>query len=514
MKRIRNLMIMVLALIGLTSVGLLNVNASAPSSVTIKSKSSLYYYTEKKGTDYISGYNFYRKELTDGKMVYCVSNINTSVPAGLTLSLRGEISDPGLDYIIRNGYPYKGFTGDALKDYYITQSAIWEYYDETRGSNNWGRTTFTSGDTGMKRHVFNLVQGARSAKITETTGPSLNLVVVNKNMTLSNDNSYYVSAPIKVNMDETNGTYEVKLSTAPTDTIIKSTTGEVKNTFNAGEEFVVYVPASVKQSGTVKLSVSSKGTVSKSYEYTSGRGGYQDIGMIYETSLDVSESLTLNYEKVLTKVKISKQDITNKEELPGATLVIKDSSGNVVETWVSGTTPHYIEGLKEGNYTLTETIAPNGYILSSETIEFTLKADGKVSLVTMYNEREATKVKISKQDITSKEEVAGATLVIKDSSGNVVETWVSGTTPHYIEGLKEGSYTLTETIAPDGYILSSETITFEVKDDGSVTSVVMYNEKMTEVPITDLNINGTTIAVASVLMILGTGLVFYAKKSH
>ena len=106
MKRIRNLMIMVLALIGLTSVGLLNVNASAPSSVTIKSKSSLYYYTEKKGTDYISGYNFYRKELTDGKMVYCVSNINTSVPAGLTLSLRGEISDPGLDYIIRNGYPY------------------------------------------------------------------------------------------------------------------------------------------------------------------------------------------------------------------------------------------------------------------------------------------------------------------------------------------------------------------------------------------------------------------------
>ena len=219
--------------------------------------------------------------------------------------------------------------------------------------------------------------------------------------------------------------------------------------------------------------------------------------------------------KETTKVKISKQDITSKEELPGATLVIKDKNGKEVASWVSESTPHYIEGLNPGEYTLTETIAPKGYILSQETISFVVKADGKVTSVVMYNAKETkvTKVKISKQDITSKEELPGATLVIKDKDGKEVESWVSESTPHYIEGLNPGEYTLTETIAPKGYALSQETISFTIKDDGSVTSVVMYNARYTDVPITDLNVSTASIIGAAVLMLLGTGLVFYAKKS-
>ena len=45
----------------------------------------------------------------------------------------------------------------------------------------------------------------------------------------------------------------------------------------------------------------------------------------------------------VTKVEISKTDITGKKELPGAKLTILDSDGNVVETWVSTGEPHYIE---------------------------------------------------------------------------------------------------------------------------------------------------------------------------
>ena len=73
---------------------------------------------------------------------------------------------------------------------------------------------------------------------------------------------------------------------------------------------------------------------------------------------------------------------------------------------------------------------------------------------------------------------------------------------------------MTETIAPEGYALSSETIIFTVKEDGSVTSVVMYNARYTEVPITDLNVSISTIIVASILILFGTGLVFYAKRSY
>jgi hypothetical protein len=43
-----------------------------------------------------------------------------------------------------------------------------------------------------------------------------------------------------------------------------------------------------------------------------------------------------------TKVKISKVDITNDEELTGAELVILDEDGNIVDKWISGETPHTI----------------------------------------------------------------------------------------------------------------------------------------------------------------------------
>ena len=337
-----------------------------------------------------------------------------------------------------------------------------------------------------------------------------------KNLSLSSDNAYYVSQPIKVSTDTTSKKVTISLTNAPTGTVVKSKSGEVKTTYKSGEEFYVYVPASsISQSGNLKVVASSESTNTKTYEYSSGESKVQNIGLVITETLKVSTSVTLKYEKVVkTKLKISKQDITSKEELPGATLVIKDKSGKVVDTWVSSNEPHYVEGLKAGEYTLTETIAPSGYVLSTETISFTLKADGKVKTVVMYNAKEeVTKLKVSKQDITSKEELPGATLVIKDKSGKVVETWVSTNEPRYIEGLEPGEYTLTETTAPDGYKLSSETITFTVKNDGTVTSVVMYNEKYS-VPITDLNISSSAVVGAALIMLLGTGLVFYAKHSY
>ena len=89
----------------------------------------------------------------------------------------------------------------------------------------------------------------------------------------------------------------------------------------------------------------------------------------------------------------------------------------------------------------------------------------------------STKVRISKQDITTGEELPGATLQIIDEDGNVATEWVSTDEAHFIEGklIAGKEYTLRETIAPDGYEIASE-IKFTVNTDGSVTEVVMYDE--------------------------------------
>ncbi|MCF0143540.1 MAG: Cna B-type domain-containing protein, partial [Firmicutes bacterium] len=194
----------------------------------------------------------------------------------------------------------------------------------------------------------------------------------------------------------------------------------------------------------------------------------------------------------LTKVKISKVDITDEEELEGATLQILDKDNKVVETWVSGSDgkdasgkikPHVVTGLKTGEeYTLKETIAPDGYTIASNT-KFTIDTDGTVKVGGTAVEgnhilvKDApTEVKISKTDITGQQELDGAKLqVIKtDDEGkeSVVEEWVSGQNGekvHTIKGLLTGvEYTLRETVAPDGYAITTDT-TFTIASDGTVT---------------------------------------------
>ena len=192
--------------------------------------------------------------------------------------------------------------------------------------------------------------------------------------------------------------------------------------------------------------------------------------------------------KVETKVEIIKIDSKTKNPVAGATLVIKDSEGNVKDTWESTLEAHEITGLAKGTYTLVETAAPEGYELSKEEVKFEVKYDGKVVKVEMENKPIdiPTKARISKQSVSTGKELPGAHLVIRNSNGDIVKEWVSTNEPHEFE-LDPGVYTLSETIAPEGYQLKTETIEFEVKEDGTVTEVVMYNSPLEVPPVTPQN---------------------------
>lgn len=82
-----------------------------------------------------------------------------------------------------------------------------------------------------------------------------------------------------------------------------------------------------------------------------------------------------------TEMFVSKRDFTNDEELPGATLVIKDMDGSIVTTWVSTDEPHRVTGLHFGEpYTLTEIRATDGYALADDiTFRLIQKSDETAS---------------------------------------------------------------------------------------------------------------------------------------
>ena len=175
----------------------------------------------------------------------------------------------------------------------------------------------------------------------------------------------------------------------------------------------------------------------------------------------------------ITKVQISKKDLTTKEELPGAELTLADEKGNEIDCWVSTDAPHYMEKLPAGKYTLTEVTAPDGYAIA-ERVEFEVLPTGEVQTFEMFDD--TIKVKISKVDITTNEELPGAELVIKDKDGAEIDRWISTNEPHYVEKMPTGDYTLTEITAPNGYKVA-ESIDFTVLPTGEIQTVVMKDAR-------------------------------------
>lgn len=82
----------------------------------------------------------------------------------------------------------------------------------------------------------------------------------------------------------------------------------------------------------------------------------------------------------LIDMKISKLDITNQKELPGAEIVIKDSEGKEVIKFVSTDQVKQFN-IPVGIYTLTETVAPKGYDRLTTDIKFEVLPDGNIKLL-------------------------------------------------------------------------------------------------------------------------------------
>ena len=196
----------------------------------------------------------------------------------------------------------------------------------------------------------------------------------------------------------------------------------------------------------------------------------QEFTFEYQGSGTSVAEYAFTFEDEQTAVELSKADLTDKKELPGASLKVTDEDGNTVDEWVSKEEAHIIKGLIVGKkYKMTETKPADGYV-TAESIEFTVENTKEVQKHQMLDD--VTKVEISKKDIADSSEVPGAKLIILDKDGKKVESWTSTDKPHMVEKLPVGKYTLREEQAPDGYLIA-EDVKFTVKDTGKVQKVKM-----------------------------------------
>ena len=154
----------------------------------------------------------------------------------------------------------------------------------------------------------------------------------------------------------------------------------------------------------------------------------------------------------INQVKVSKKELTSREELPGAEMMVTGKyTKNIVDHWISTEQPHYINGILPGTYILTELTTPGpGYVLA-ESIEFEVTENMElIPYLEMFDDH--TKTVIEKVAGSFAGLLAGARLQLETKDGEVLYQWITTATEGYrINGLEPGEYVLRETEAPAGY---------------------------------------------------------------
>ena len=473
LKRLGMLSLVVMMISSFFSGLVLNVEAtSVPKSFTAKSEKTL--------DGYIANYHFGKKINSKGGYVYC-NDLHKGTPHGEKMTLVGE-APAGVAYILENGYPSKNITGNSDYDYYITQSAVWWYLDDTTGSSNLSNSFKTNGSDpkGLRKYIRKLVSEAK--KVKDYSTPSLTVNSKSSTMKLSSDKKYYESNDISVTGKNLTGKYTVTLDGAPQGTqIVSSSASSEASSFANNESFKIRIPVEKAQSlkTSITVNVKSKATTYKAYEYKSSDTSVQNVygKALYPTNTTLSGKTTLSLST--SKVSITKIDSKTKAGLAGAEFTLYDNSGKKITSWTSTTKAHVIQNLPNGTYTLKETKAPAGYKISKEETKFTI-SDSNRDITVKVENTAYSKVSIIKIDSKTKVALAGAEFTLYDNSGKRITSCTSTGKAHVIQNLANGTYTLKETKAPAGYKISKEETKFTISDTNRDITLKIENTALTK----------------------------------
>jgi len=450
---------------------------------------------------YVAGTHFTTKVSTSGELMYCL-NIHKYTAQNSTAYLVGEL-DAGVAYIMLNGYPTKSFTGEKLKDYYITQTALWWYLDDTTGSSNLSASFKKNGSDkyNLRPYIKQLVSGAKTAKEKGYAKTTISASVSDNIMSMTSDGKNYVSEEVKVSSTNISE-YKVSITSGPEGTTVIDNNGKEKNTFSSNETFKVKVPVSKvdNMKETIKVKISATGKVYKAYEYQPEVQNQQNITPSIispeEQNVETSIDLTISTSKI-TIVKIDK---ATGNALAGAKLVLRDSEGKEITSWTSTTLGHVIKNLPNGTYTVEEVEAPAGYELNKEVVTFTIGDNSREQKIKFYNEAKERVVNIIKVDQSTGQPLAGAVIVVKDANGKEAARFTSTTDPYVLTGLEDGTYTVEEISAPSGYQKSNEIYSFTLDAEHVSHQITIENAPVVDVP-------NTGVASSILLVILGLGII-------
>ena len=340
-----------------------------------------------------------------------------------------EANYPGIVYILDNNGVFRDLYSSGIKNlhgtavseaafiHYMTQVTIWWYIDIQNGYapkdiDNGGNGTNTlvgntpagtdeSGyyDDGEYNFLNNLSVNDKALiraseywpTIRNMLNEALNYIVESgsNDISINGDNITYqasenslLTSAISVNSSKSSfSSYKVTVS----DSRIKVLNSNMVETteFTSQESFRLSIPTDLIEDNKLSVQVTVTGTFKQKNAYVYNPKDNSNLqrtvlGIVTEDT--ASKELPLEYEVEVGQARIRKIDAETGENLAGATLVINDSLGNQVATFET-TGEDMLLTLPIGEYTVTETKAPEGYTVENNSKSFTVGKDTLVEVV-------------------------------------------------------------------------------------------------------------------------------------
>ncbi|EHK2348838.1 Cys-Gln thioester bond-forming surface protein [Clostridium perfringens] len=253
------------------------------------------------------------------------------------------------------------------------------------------------------------------------------------------------------------------------------------------------------------------------FEETSAPNGYRINKEVVTFEIKDGEITKANLkdERKQGDLIFTKTDVTDGRIIEGAKIKITCteglSKGKVIEF------TSFKDGnkftLDEGKYTFEEISAPNGYEINKEVGTFEIK-DGEITKANLKDERTTGVLEFTKTDVATGEVLEGAHIKIECleglDQGKVIEFTSSKEGNKFT--LAKGKYRISETKAPEGYELTTETGEFEITNQGDIITCNLTNKKI-EIVKTGSSFDINSLIPLGVLLVAGgMGGLFFTKK--
>lgn len=382
----------------------------------------------------------------------------------------------------------------------------------------------------------------------DDSSASINLSKVTDKFTLEND--YYIEE-IKVALSGSLKKYTLTSSdNSFIVTTSKTSTDNVLNKEINNSTLYVKIPKE-KVNEDVNISLSAKGNYSTTCNYlVPGLYRYRPLSQYRSyncqrisfvawkngsntQTFSKSASLSLSASPVTGKIKIIKYDSQTNLPLANVKFKLYKSSGELA-TYIDGTqVPELVtdtngeivvDNLYRDTYILEETSNLPEYLKLNQDLTITL--DSNYIEIPITND--PIIIQISKQDITTKTELEGANMVVKDENGNIIKEFVSTKEPTSFY-ISPGVYSLIETSVPKGYEKLESSFRFKVNEDGTAELIdtnnkyfgitdgiiILYNEiEKVEVPDTFSPLNYLLVGGGIIILLGGAFLIYKGFKEE